>query len=452
MDALALTRPSREALVLAGAIPFLCLHERYDPDLTFAAGSTSVSVSLSDVALLAVLVAALFAARRAGTAPIRNGGWTLAAAGLLVALVVVAVLLGPALTDGYPFATKLVSAAKFVAYSGLVIAVPLIVRRGADALALLTAITATAAAAAIVGVLQLIGLIGNLDETPAGRRMPSFLGYHDFAALTGVTLGLAIAGIAVGWWPRLRPLFAVAAAAGVIGVIIAGSLANMAALTVGAVVALAAMVAQRSFRLRRAAAVCALIGMALAGSLVLRGGDIADFIGFLGSQDTRSTRVETYSQRTVLIYIGVRIFRDHPLTGVGWQGSELPSSFEPYLGDARRRFPDVAPEALPSAERPWGVQNAYVQAAADMGVLGFLAAVGTVLAGLVRSLARAFRAGGAGTPYPLTTVLALFVCAAEWAALGLVPGVPATALLWIALGATVALPRGGQPGVAAPSG
>ena len=90
-------------------------------------------------------------------------------------------------------------------------------------------------------MLQLIGLIGNLDETPAGRRMPSFLGYHDFAALTGVTLGLAIAGIAVGWWPRLRPLFAVAAAAGVIGVIIAGSLANMAALTVGAVVALAAM-------------------------------------------------------------------------------------------------------------------------------------------------------------------------------------------------------------------
>ena len=82
--------------------------------------------------------------------------------------------------------------------------------------------------------------------------------------------------------------------------------------------------------------------MALAGSLVLRGGDIADFIGFLGSQDTRSTQVETYSQRTVLIYIGVRIFRDHPLTGVGWQGSELPSSFEPYLGDARRRFPDVA--------------------------------------------------------------------------------------------------------------
>ena len=55
---------------------------------------------------------------------------------MLVALVVVAALLGPALTDGYPFATKLVSAAKFVAYGGLVIAVPLIVRRGADALAL----------------------------------------------------------------------------------------------------------------------------------------------------------------------------------------------------------------------------------------------------------------------------------------------------------------------------
>ena len=177
------------------------------------------------------------------------------AAGLLLALVVVAALLGPALTEGYPFATKLVSAAKFVAYGWLIVAVPLIVRRGADALALLTAVTATATAAAAVGVLQLIGLIGNLDETPAGRRMPSFLGYHDFAALAGVTLAIAIAGIAVGWWRRQRPLLAVAAAAGVIGVIIAGSLANMAALAVGGVVALAAMAAHRALHLRRAAAV-----------------------------------------------------------------------------------------------------------------------------------------------------------------------------------------------------
>jgi O-antigen ligase len=441
MEALAPTRPSREALVLAAAIPFLCLHERYDPDLTFATGTTSVSISLSDIALLAVLVAAVLAARRVGAAPLRAGGWTLMAAGLLLALVVVAVLLGPVLADDYPFATKVVSAAKFVAYGLLVVAVPLIVRRGADALALLTAITATAAVATVVGALQLIGLIGNLDETPAGRRMPSFLGYHDFAALAGVTLGIAIAGIAVGWWSRLRPLFAAAAAAGVIGVIIAGSLANMAALAVGGVLALAAMAAHGALHLRRAAAVCALVGIALAGSLVLRGGDVADFIGFLGSDDVQSTQVETYSQRTVLIYIGLRIFRDHPLTGVGWQGSELPSSFEPYLDDARRRFPDVAAEALPSAERPWGVQNAYVQAAADMGVLGLLAAVGTVLTGIGRALCRTFGAGGARTPYALATATALLVCAAVWAALGLVPGVPATALLWIAIGGAVALPR-----------
>ena len=441
MEPLAPTRPSREALVLAGSIPFLCLHERYDPDVTFTVASASVSVSLSDVALVAVLVAATVAARRLGTAPLGSGGWTFRAAGLLLVLVAAASLLGPALTDGYPLATKLVSAAKFVAYGGLVVAVPLIVRRGADALALAAAITATAAAAALVGVMQLIGLIGNLDQTPAGRRMPSFLGYHDFAALSGVTLGLAIAGIAVGWWPRLRPLLAVAAVAGVLGVIIAGSLANMAALAIGGAVALAAMAAHRMLHLGRVVAVCALLGIALAGSLVLRGGDVADFIGFLGSDEAKTTQVETYSQRTVLIYIGLRIFADHPLTGVGWQGSELPASFEPYLADARRRFPDVAAEAFPTVERPWGVQNAYVQAAADMGVLGLLAAVGTVLAGIGRALTRTFSATGRRTPYPLATTVALLVCAAVWAALGLVPGVPATALLWIALGGAVALPR-----------
>ena len=65
---------------------------------------------------------------------------------------------------------------------------------------------ATGAAAAFVGVLQIVGLIGNLDNVPAGRRMPSFVGYHDFAALAGVTLGIGIAVIASGAWPRLRPL------------------------------------------------------------------------------------------------------------------------------------------------------------------------------------------------------------------------------------------------------
>ena len=180
--------------------------------------------------------------------------------------------------------------------------------------------------------------------------MPSFVGYHDFAALAGTTLGIAMATIAAGAWRSLRWLGAAAAAAGVVGVVIAGALATILALLLGAVLTLVFMLARRTFALRRAAAIAGLILAVTLGTLSLRSGDVADYIGFLGKQDEANGNVQSYSQRTVLAYIGLRIFLDHPLTGVGWQASELPVNFEPHLDAARRRFPDVAEQALPSEE------------------------------------------------------------------------------------------------------
>ena len=439
MEALTRTRPSPEALALALSIPFLCLHERYSPDVTVDVGTTSVSISTADVAVLVILLAAFRSGHRLGLGPWRNGGVTLAASLLLLATVVVALLLGPVLTDGYPFATKLVSAAKFVEYGFLVLAVPLIVRRRDDVAAVAAAIVAVAGAAAAVGVLQLLGIVGNLDNTPGGRRMPSFLGYHDFAALAGVTLSMAMAIIATGWWRRAHPLGTAAAAAGCIGVIIAGALATVAALLLGGILAYAFMAVRRTQTPRRAVGLGAILLIVVTGSFMLRSGDLADFVGFLGTNGNGTGRVETYSQRTVLSYIGLRIFLDHPLTGVGWQGSELPQNFDPYLADARRRFSDVAAEAFPSDKHRLGVQNAYIQAAADLGLVGLLAALLAVGSGFWRCASTAFR-GRTDGPLALAASLAIIVVAAEWAALGLVPGVPATALLWLTLGAAVALP------------
>ena len=62
-----------------------------------------------------------------------------------------------------------------------------------------------------VGVLQFFGVLGDLDDTPAGRRKPSFLGYHDFAALSGCAFAIGLAGLV---FRTHRTLGAAACAAG----------------------------------------------------------------------------------------------------------------------------------------------------------------------------------------------------------------------------------------------
>jgi hypothetical protein len=443
VDALRSSACSREALVLALCTPLLCIHERYNPNLITGSGSAGLTISLSDVAILVIALAATDAARRLGIGPLTRGGVTLGSALALIAMVLLWTLLGPALTEGYPLAHSLVSAAKFAEYGLLVVAVPLIVRRRGDALAVAAALTVVACAASLGGILQIVGLVGNLDNVPAGRRMPSFLGYHDFSALSGMVLGLALAVIACGSWNRLRPLVAAAAAAGVVGVVISGAMATVLALLLGGAVLALYMVIRHTMTLRRLLAVAGLLLVMLGGTLTLRAGDVADYIGFLDRTETTSSSIETYSQRTVLAYIGFEIFRAHPLTGVGWQASELPANFNPHLDAAHRRFPDVPAVAFPSDSQRWGVQNAYVQAAADMGLAGIAVLLLTVGSSFGRSVWRALR--GSSPPDPLAPALtvAILVGATVWAALGLVPGVPTTALLWLAIGGAVALPRGG---------
>ena len=168
--------------------------------------------------------------------------------------------------------------------------------------------------------------------------------------------------------------------------------------------------------------------------LALRGGDVAEFLRFAEDEPTQPTQqVETYSHRTLLAYIGGRIFLDHPLVGVGWQGSSEPAAFEPYLADAHRRFPDTAPLAFPAPDRRHGVQNAYVQTLADLGLVGFA---------LLLALAAATRGSFAG-PCPrarlaLVGALWLLLAAGLWTAHGLVTGIPLAALTWIALGLVAA--------------
>jgi hypothetical protein len=161
------------------------------------------------------------------------------------------------------------------------------------------------------------------------------------------------------------------------------------------------------------------------------------FLGVRG--DEQPLGVETYSQRTVLAYIGLRIWQDNPVTGVGWQRSAQADVFEPYLEDAHKRFPDVVEHAFPAPGREWGVQNLYIQMLADAGIVGLLLLLavgggGLVLAWRTVTYASNPWATGAG----LAVLCALLTLAGEWASLGIVAGIPLQAATCLLLGLAAA--------------
>ena len=141
----------------------------------------------------------------------------------------------------------------------------------------------------------------------------------------------------------------------------------------------------------------------------------------------------------MLAYIGLRIWQDDPIVGVGWQRSSRPEVFEPYIADARERFPDVVDLAFPAEGREWGVQNLYIQMLADAGVIGLLLLLAVGAAGLIlawRTVIHASNPWAAGAG--LTVLCALLTLAGEWASLGIVAGIPLQAATCLLLGLAAA--------------
>jgi O-antigen ligase len=232
----------------------------------------------------------------------------------------------------------------------------------------------------------------------------------------------------------------VALVAGALGLVVAGSLAAAIGFAVGALAA--ALVARQRFAFssRRFIAMLALVAVVAAGVTAIRADSLEEFVRFLGISEQREPEgVETYSQRTVLAYIGIRIWEDNPVLGVGWQRSSRVEVFEPYLADARRRFPDVVDLAFPAAGREWGVQNLYIQILADAGLVGLALLLAVGVAGMVllwRTVAHAPTPWAAGAG--IATICAILTLAGEWASLGIVAGIPILAATCILLGIAAA--------------
>jgi hypothetical protein len=422
---------STEALVLAAAVPFLFLHATYQPSVSLETGSTSIDVTLAEVAIAATLAAALVRASREGWEPLRRARLLLAFTAALV-VVGAASLATPALLgEDYDVGVHAISVAKFAWYACLLPATMLLVRSVRDAVPLLRALVAWSVAATTFGLLQFLGLVAEFEGKRPGQREPSFVGIHDFAALSGAALVVGAIGVALGGG---RPVGRRWAAAGLVGGALGLVLSGAMTAVLGLWLAIAAvLLGARTLGRSSARRALALVGVTLfvtAGTAAMRAETIERFAEFIGLRDrVEDTGVESYAHRTLLAYIGGRIWLDNPVTGVGWQASSEEWAYGPFLDDARARFPDEPEQAFPAPDRPWGIQLLYLQVAADLGIAGIVALVGLVATGITAGI-RGIRA----SPVALVGLGWLLVAAGVWAGIGLVSGLPLGALTWLAFG------------------
>ncbi|HST16920.1 MAG TPA: hypothetical protein VLK36_04580 [Gaiellaceae bacterium] len=424
--------PGRDVpfLVLCVALALSLVRSINQPDLTVHVLGNSLTFVPADLALatLAVLCVWRLLDRRSLPRPAR----AITATGAAFA----AWLLLSSAVSG---STAFIGAAKLVEYGLLALGLILFVNRRQQLWLLF-------------GVLVFVDTIAVAravyDFVQHGKRQGAFLGEHDLAALSTMTLAGALATLYAprtrGWW------FAAAGLIGAIGITLGAALAQLLGLylAVAAILALAAM--RRSVTVRAVLVTLAATAAITAGTLSLRSGDLGFLQSWFGSKKAEAPGqyAGSWSQRLIYAYIGGRIFVAHPVFGSGWYGLIPPKIYGRYVPDARRRFPDQPYGYFPAPPADFIPQQTYDQVLYELGIVG--AALFLALAGVtVRTTIRV----GRGWPRPRTDE-ALAYLPLAWAAslagalagAALFGGIPMTAIFWFTLGVAALAPSLMPPG------
>jgi O-antigen ligase len=229
-------------------------------------------------------------------------------------------------------------------------------------------LTAIAAAGVVAVVLALVGGAGSAETGPLGARGGGIFNANELGLVSGLLVLMAAFG-ALGPSPLHRAPLAVFGAAGLVQ---SQSVASLVGTSIALLLGLAFMVdpSRRFVDVRVLRAVIVLgVAVAVAYGLaaVIRPENLPTSQGFEQS---------SAGERTVLAAAGLELVERNPLIGVGWRRSEEPD----VIGDRalnaelRARFPNTRSDFFPDVS-PASVHNAYVQIAADLGLvgLGFLA-------------------------------------------------------------------------------
>jgi O-antigen ligase len=224
----------------------------------------------------------------------------------------------------------------------------------------------TAIAAAGVGavVLAVAGGAGHAEAGPLGTRGGGIFNANELGLVSGLLVLMAAFG-ALGPSPLHRAPLAVFGAAGLVQSQSVGSLVGT---SIALLLGLAFMVGpSRRFvdaRVLRAAIVLGVaVAVAYGLAAVIRPENLPTSQGF----DQNSA-----GERTVLAAAGLELVERNPLIGVGWRRSEEPEVIgnRDLNAELRARFRNTRSDFFPDVS-PASVHNAYVQVAADLGLIGF---------------------------------------------------------------------------------
>ena len=397
----------------------LCLFRARDlPALEFGIAGTDIEINPADVGLVLTGVLALLRLRARGRV---SSPALLGAAGAFAGLVFLS-----SLPNG---ADAVVAAGKLVELGGLTLGAAAFLENRGRLQALLVVIVGFATAATTWG------LIGFL--TSDRSRQASFVGEHDLAAVATMALAVGLARLHAR---RGNPgaLALVGIVAGVVGVVLGASLASLLGVYFAAAVILVVSLRRGELRWTAALLTLAVAGVASAGTLALRQGDLGFLQSWFGPPpETPGEYAASWSQRLIFTYIGGRIFLDQPVLGTGWHGLLPPEEFARYLPDARERFADQPPHYFPPEDEVFIPQQAYDQVLFELGLVG--AAFFLVLGGLAAWRAAAeIRRPWPDRAYVPAAWLASLAGALAGAAL--FGGSPLTAIFWLTLGVVAANP------------